>query len=236
MKKLSIIIPVFNEQSRVYEALSRIKSVELLENISKELLIVNDGSSDNSKIKIEEFIDENRSIEIKYFEHKTNKGKGASIKTALPGCTGDYIIIQDADLEYDPGDINSLLVPMIKNYADVVYGSRFIGEKPHRVLYFWHYIGNKFITSLSNLFTNLNLTDIETCYKLFKADYIKSINLKENRFGFEPEVTAKMAKIPNIRFYEVGISYFGRTYKDGKKVNWKDGIKAIFYIFKYNLF
>ncbi len=210
--------------------------VVLLNNIEKELIIVNDCSKDNTTETIAAFSKENPTIEIKYLEHKINRGKGAAIHTGIAHATGDYIIVQDADLEYDPNEFNLLLSPIINGFADVVYGSRFMGGKPHRVLFFFHSIGNKILTFLSNLTTNLNLTDMETCYKLFDARMLKSLTLKENRFGFEPEVTAKIARIKGVRIYEVGISYYGRTYLDGKKINWKDGFRAIYCIFRYGLF
>lgn len=235
MKILSIIIPVYNEEKTVCDILNKIENVVLLENIKKELIIINDGSTDRSSIIIDEFKRKNKHLNMNVISHKTNIGKGASIHTGIKEAAGDYIIIQDADLEYEPEEYNSLLNPMINGTADVVFGSRFKGNKPHRILFLWHSTGNKILTLLSNLCTNLNLTDMETCYKMFNASILKSLNLKEKRFGFEPEVTAKISRIPDIRIYEVGISYYGRSYKEGKKINWKDGFRAIFCILKYGL-
>jgi len=208
----------------------------LLNNISKELIIVNDCSTDDTEQAIESYISENPDMSIQYFKHNHNRGKGAAIHTGIQKATGEYLIIQDADLEYDPQEYNDLLKPVIKGFADVVFGSRFMGGNPHRVLFFWHTIGNKFLTTLSNMYSNLNLTDMETCYKLFDTKMIQSINLEESRFGFEPEVTAKISRVPNVRIYEVGISYYGRTYAEGKKIGWKDGFRAIYCILKYGLF
>jgi len=235
LNKLSIIIPAYNEDKTIQLILDKIKHVILINDIQKEIIIINDGSTDNTEKWVSTYIEDNTNLDIKYFLHETNKGKGAAIHTGIKHATGEYLIIQDADLEYDPNEYNLLLKPVLDGYADVVYGSRFMGGKPHRILFFWHSIGNKFLTFLSNMFTNLNLTDMETCYKLFRTDIIKKIQLKENRFGFEPEVTAKISKLKNIRIYEVGISYYGRTYQEGKKINWKDGFKAIYCIIKYNL-
>jgi len=228
-------MPTYNEAATIHRILDKIKDVELLNGIDKELIIVNDCSSDDTKGSVLKYIENNPKLDIQYYDHKINKGKGAALHTGISKASGDYLIIQDADLEYDPQEYNDLLKPVILGVADVVYGSRFIGSKPHRILFFWHTIGNKFLTFLSNIFTNLNLTDMETCYKMFKTDLIQGIKLKENRFGFEPEVTAKMAKIKGIRIYEVGISYYGRTYEEGKKIGWKDGFRAIYCIIKYYL-
>ncbi len=236
MKKLSIIIPAYNEEKTIYNILNKVKAVKLINDIEKEIIIVNDCSQDNTDEIIKRYIKEEQDVNIKYYKHDVNQGKGASIHTGIKKATGEYLIIQDADLEYDPNEYNILLQPIIDGFADVVYGSRFSSGKPHRILFFWHSIGNKFLTFISNMFTNLNLTDMETCYKLFRTDIIKSIKLKEKRFGFEPEVTVKIAKIPDIRIYEVGISYYGRTVEEGKKIGWKDGISAFYYILKYKFF
>ena len=235
VKKLSIIIPVYNESQTIHLILNKIKPVKLLNSIEKELIIVDDFSTDKTKDTIKEYIRNNPDIDIKYAEHKINKGKGAALHTGITKATGELVIIQDADLEYDPNEYNRLLKPVLDGFADVVYGSRFMGSNPHRILFFWHTLGNSFLTFLSNMLTNLNLTDMETCYKLFRRDMIQSIKLKENRFGFEPEVTAKISRIKNIRIYEVGISYYGRTYDEGKKIGWKDGIRAVYCILKYGV-
>ena len=236
INKISIIVPAFNEESTISIIADKLLNLYLVNNIKKEIIIVNDCSNDNTEHLIHNIIQSNPLAEIIYIKHEKNLGKGAAIHSGIKNATGDYLIIQDADLEYDPSEINKLLKPVLDGYADVVYGSRFIGGAPHRILFFWHTIGNKFLTFLSNFFTNLNLTDMETCYKLFKTSIIKPISLKEKRFGFEPEITSKIAKIKGIRIYEVGISYYGRTYLEGKKINWKDGFKAIYCIIRYNLF
>ncbi len=236
IKKLSIIIPAFNEFDTIHLILDKVKQVKLIDDIKKELIIVDDCSTDATKQSIKDYMLKNPEVNIQYFEHKKNKGKGAALHTGIARASGELLIIQDADLEYDPNEYNDLLKPVLAGFADVVYGSRFMGSNPHRILFFWHTLGNKFLTFLSNMLTNLNLTDMETCYKLFKTDVIQSIKLNENRFGFEPEVTAKISRIPNIRIYEVGISYYGRTYEEGKKIGWKDGVRAIYCILKYGLF
>jgi len=236
INKISIIVPAYNEEATISIVIEKLLNLTFINNIKKEIIIVNDCSIDHTENLIQDIIKLNQGVEIVYFKHEKNSGKGAAIHTGIKNATGDYLIIQDADLEYDPNEINKLLKPVIDGYADVVYGSRFIGGSPHRILFFWHTIGNKFLTFLSNLFTNLNLTDMETCYKLFNTSIIKNIQLNEKRFGFEPEITTKIARIKNIRIYEVGISYYGRTYAEGKKINWKDGFRAIYCIIRYNLF
>ena len=236
IKKLSIIIPCFNEGPTIYKILDKIKAATLINSIEKEIVIVNDSSTDNTAESIKSYIENNSNLNIVFLEHDKNKGKGAAIHTGIKVATGEVMVIQDADLEYDPQEYNILLKPMIDGVADVVYGSRFMGGKPHRILFFWHSIGNKFLTFLSNMMTNLNLTDMETCYKMFRSDVLKSLILTEKRFGFEPEVTAKVSRISKIRIYEVGISYYGRTFEEGKKINWKDGFRAIYCILRYGLF
>ena len=236
MKKLSIVIPIYNEEATLLDILNRLMKIELIEGLKKELVLVNDFSSDGSEEIILRFQKDHSKAEILYEKHNKNRGKGAALNTAFKLVTGDVVIVQDADLEYDPNEFNRLLKPILDGFADVVYGSRFKGSNPHRALFFWHTIGNNFLTFLSNMFSNLNLTDMETCYKMFKREIIQSIEIKENRFGIEPEITAKISRIKGIRIYEVGISYYGRTYDEGKKIGWKDGFRAIYCILKYNIF
>jgi glycosyltransferase involved in cell wall biosynthesis len=234
-KRLSVIIPAYNENKTILDILQKVAGLKIT-GIETEIIVVNDCSTDDTAVLVEHFISGHSGRDIKLVNQEKNQGKGAAIHRGIDLASGDYLIIQDADLEYDPEEYRDLLKPLLNGHADVVYGSRFMGSNPHRILFFWHSIGNKILTSLSNMFTNLNLTDMETCYKLFRSDIIKKINLKEKRFGFEPEVTAKIARVPGIRIYEVGISYYGRTYEEGKKINWKDGFRAIYCILKYNLF
>ena len=234
LQKLSILIPCYNEESMIVSILKKINNTDC--GLPKEIIVVNDCSTDNTANTLENYIKLNPDTNIKIQHHSINKGKGACIQTALMEVTGDVVIIQDADLEYNPSEYLKMLKPIADGYADVVYGSRFRGNEAHRVLFFFHTIGNKFLTFLSNLFTGINLTDMETGYKMFKTEILRSIRLREKRFGFEPEVTAKISRIKNIRIYEVGISYYGRTYSEGKKINWRDGFRAIYCIFKYNIF
>jgi glycosyltransferase involved in cell wall biosynthesis len=234
--KLSIVIPAYNEGRTIHFILDKVKAVKLINDVQKEVIIVNDCSKDNTEEAILAYKANNPELPITYYKHEVNQGKGAALHTGISKATGDYVIIQDADLEYDPEEYNLLIKPLLSGVADVVYGSRFMGGKPHRILFFWHSIGNRWLTTLSNMFTNLNLTDMETCYKVFRRELVQGLKLEEKRFGFEPEVTAKISKIPNIRIYEIGISYYGRTYEEGKKIGWKDGFRAIYCILKYNIF
>jgi glycosyltransferase involved in cell wall biosynthesis len=236
MSKLSIIVPAYNEENTIVSVLTKIGEVSLINGIEKEIIVVNDCSKDRTEEMVMTFKQTHPHIPVAYFKHEINQGKGAALHTGIKQATGDYVIVQDADLEYDPIEFNLLLKPMVDGFADVVYGSRFVGGRPHRTLFFLHTIGNKMLTFTSNVLTNLNLTDMETCYKLFKREVIQSLSLKEKRFGFEPEVTIKMSRIPKIRIYEVGISYYGRTYEEGKKIGWKDGVRAFYCMMKYGLF
>jgi glycosyltransferase involved in cell wall biosynthesis len=225
---LSVVIPCYNEEATIDALINLVLNSPWV----AEIIVVDDGSKDRSR----EILATVNDPKVRVVLHDVNKGKGAALRTGFQHATSEFVIVQDADLEYDPQEYVILLKPILDGFADVVYGSRFIGGNPHRILFFWHTIGNKMLTFLSNMFTNLNLTDMETCYKLFRRETIQSLPLKEKRFGFEPEVTARISRIPNIRIYEVGISYYGRTYAEGKKINWKDGFRAIWCILKYNLF
>lgn len=232
---LSIVVPVYNEARTVHQILDLLRELQLLNNISKEIILVDDCSTDDSAATINAYAARYPGLGLRLLAHPVNQGKGAALRTGLRAATGDYVIVQDADLEYDPEEYNLLLKPVLKGFADVVFGSRFAGGNPHRILFFWHSIGNYWLTVFSNMTTDLNLTDMETCYKLFRRDIIQGLDLKENRFGFEPEVTAKVARVPGVRIYEVGISYYGRTYAEGKKIGWRDGFRAIYCILKYGL-
>jgi len=232
--RLSIIIPCYNERSSIQSIISAVKrsSLESL-GVEREIIVVDDCSTDGTT----ELLKGQLGTEIdQVIFHEHNQGKGAALRTGFKAATGDIVVVQDADLEYDPEEYHLLLQPILDNKADVVFGSRFMGGGPHRVVYFWHMVGNRFLTLLSNMCTNLNLTDMETCYKMFRREVIQAITLVEDRFGFEPEITAKVAKIPDIRIYEVGISYYGRTYAEGKKIGWRDGFRAIYAILRYNIF
>jgi glycosyltransferase involved in cell wall biosynthesis len=234
-QQLSIIVPAYNEEKTIVRILEKLHNIELIGGIQKEIIVVNDCSKDATEREVFNFRQNNPNCNLQYYKHEQNKGKGAALHTGISKATGDYLIVQDADLEYDPEEFNLLIKPILAGFADVVYGSRFVGGGAHRILFFWHSIGNAWLTFLSNMFNNLNLTDMETCYKLFPTKVIQQIPLYETRFGFEPEVTAKIARVPNIRIYEVGVSYYGRTYAEGKKINWRDGFRAIYCIIKYGL-
>jgi glycosyltransferase involved in cell wall biosynthesis len=230
---LSVVVPAYNEADTLTALLDRVFASEPGADIRLEAVVVNDASTDGTGDIAQEYVNRNPQYHIQLIHHPRNMGKGAALRSGFSKATGDWVVIQDADLEYDPAEYKILLAPFLSGVADVVYGSRFMGGNPHRVLFFWHTIGNKFLTFLSNMLTNLNLTDMETCYKMFRREIVQSLTLRENRFGFEPEVTARIARIPNIRIYEVGISYYGRTYAEGKKINWRDGFRAIYCIIKY---
>lgn len=235
IKTLSIIIPAYNEERTIHLILDKVRDVRLMNDIRKEVIIVNDGSKDSTVAAIQRYMVANPAMGIQFHDQPRNMGKGAAIHRGIQEAKGEFLLVQDADLEYDPREYNDLLRPVVEGFADVVFGSRFMGHHPHRILFFWHSIGNKFLTHLSNAFNNLNLTDMETCYKLIRSDIAKGLDLRERRFGFEPEVTAKLARVKNIRIYEVGISYYGRTYAEGKKIGWKDGFRAIWCIVKYGI-
>lgn len=232
---LSILIPIYNEARTIVQLLDVLREVQLAKDIQKEIILIDDGSTDASAALMEAYAAQHPALGLRLLRHPVNQGKGAALHIGIRAATGDYIIIQDADLEYDPEEYNSLIKPILRGVADVVFGSRFMGGKPHRVLFFWHSIGNGLLTFLSNMFTDLNLTDMETCYKLFRRDLLQDLALREKRFGFEPEVTAKIARVPGVRIYEVGISYYGRTYVQGKKISWRDGAWALWCIVRYGV-
>ncbi|WKZ57096.1 MAG: glycosyltransferase family 2 protein [Bdellovibrionota bacterium] len=227
--KLSVVIPCYNEARTITQIVDAVRKAPVAD---LEIIVVDDFSTDGTREILAAQIEP---LVAKVLYHERNRGKGAALRTGIAACTGDVVVVQDADLEYDPQEYPTLMDPIVKDRADVVFGSRFMGGAPHRVVYFWHMVGNKFLTLLSNMFTNLNLTDMETCYKMFRREVIQSIKIEEDRFGFEPEITAKVAK-GGYRIYEVGISYYGRTYAEGKKINYKDGFRAIYAIIRYNLF
>ena len=235
IQKLSILIPAYNEEATILRLLEQVRQVKLLQDIRKELIVIDDCSGDSTGSLVREYMQDHPELDLRLLSHEKNQGKGAALHTGIARATGDFLVVQDADLEYDPEEFNILLDPVIRGYADVVYGSRFMGGSPHRILFFWHSIGNRLLTFFSNMFTNLNLTDMETCYKLFRTEIIQGLSLRERRFGFEPEVTARISRVPGVRIYEVGISYYGRTYEEGKKINWKDGFRALWCIAKYNV-
>ena len=232
MKKLSIVIPIYNEEKTLAAIIEAVAAAPCA-GLEKELVLVNDCSADGSQAVLDSF--KSAHPDWIFLRHETNKGKGAALRTGFAAATGDIVLVQDADLEYDPGEYPTLLAPILKGHADVVFGSRFLGGGAHRVVYYWHYCGNRFLTFLSNMFSNVNLTDMETCYKVFRREIIRSVEIKENRFGFEPEITQKIARIPDVRIYEVSISYYGRSYKEGKKIGWRDGFRAIWCILKYGV-
>jgi len=235
IKKLTIIIPCYNEAATIAIILDKVTDVELMCHIEKEIIVVNDCSRDDTDLMVREYLEDNPRAPIRYILHEINRGKGAAVHTGMAAATGDYIIIQDADLEYNPQEYNLLLAPILSGDADVVYGSRFMGGHPHRVLFFWHTLGNKMLTFFSNIFTNMHLTDAHTCYKLMPTRMIHQLALKEHRFAFDAELNVKISSLPGLRVYEVGISYYGRTFAEGKKIRFRDALRSIFCIIKYSL-
>lgn len=236
ISKLSIIIPCYNEESTIARLLDKVCDAELTHSIEKEIIVINDCSKDETDLILREYVEDNPEAPIVYIRHEKNRGKGASIQTGLQKATGDHVIIQDADLEYDPNEYRLMLEPIVNGHADVVYGSRFSGGNPHRILFFWHTLGNKILTLISNVFTNMNLSDAHTCYKVLPTALLQNIPLLEKRFAFDAELNAKLSNIPNLRIYEVGISYYGRTFADGKKIRLKDAVRSIYSIVKYSVF
>ncbi|MEL6533822.1 MAG: glycosyltransferase family 2 protein [Bacteroidota bacterium] len=235
VKKLTFLIPMYNEEMYITSVLDRVRNLALPSPLQSEVIVINDGSTDGSEAKVTTYQKVHPQFPIHYISQPKNLGKGAALHRGIAEATGDFLVIQDADLEYDPTDILRLLEPVLEGKADVLYGSRFIGDRPHRVLYFWHYVGNRWLTMLTNLVTNLNLTDMETCYKVMNTQMVQSLRLREKRFGFEPEVTIKLSRQPKVRIYEVGISYSGRTFAEGKKISWRDGLHALWCIFRYGI-
>jgi glycosyltransferase involved in cell wall biosynthesis len=235
INKLSVIIPCYNEAATIAVILDKVTDVELLHHIEKEIIVVNDCSKDDTDLMIREYLEDNPQAPIRYILHEVNQGKGAAVHTGMGAATGDYIVIQDADLEYNPQEYNLLLAPILSGDADIVYGSRFMGGNPHRVLFFWHTLGNKMLTFFSNLFTNMHLTDAHTCYKVIPTKMIHRMSLKEQRFAFDAELNVKISSLRGLRVYEVGISYYGRTFAEGKKIRFRDALRSVFCIIKYSL-
>jgi glycosyltransferase involved in cell wall biosynthesis len=235
IKKLTVIIPCYNEAATIAVILDKVTDVELIHHIEKEIIVINDCSKDDTDLMIREYLEDNPQAPIRYISKEVNQGKGAAVHTGMAAATGDYIIIQDADLEYDPREYNLMLAPILSGDADIVYGSRFMGGNPHRVLFFWHTLGNKMLTFFSNLFTNMHLTDAHTCYKVIPTGIIHQMSLKEQRFAFDAELNVKISSLPGLRVYEVGISYYGRTFAEGKKIRFRDALRSVFCIMKYSL-